>query len=159
MFWQYKFHWDAELTHHNLDNDMARYVTALLYLTDVEAGGETLLPLADEGMEGLGCAGCEQRPDLRASSRSQGCFECIAPRQDALLENCAEPGHGGLSVAPKAGRLVLWYNYDADGEWQPAALHAGCSVRAGEKLVANFWLDRRGGELMVSEVRRGAGQR
>ena len=72
MFWQYKFHWDAELTHHNLDNDMARYVTALLYLTDVEAGGETLLPLADEGMEGLGCAGCEERPDLRASSRSQG---------------------------------------------------------------------------------------
>ena len=89
MFWQYKFHWDAELTHHNLDNDMARYVTALLYLTAVEAGGETLLPLADEGMAGLGCAGCEKRPDLRASSRSQGCFECIAPRQDALLARCA----------------------------------------------------------------------
>ena len=42
MFWQYKFHWDAELTHHNLDNDMARYVTALLYLTDVEAGGASV---------------------------------------------------------------------------------------------------------------------
>ena len=130
---QYKLHWDAELTPFNLVTEIVRYVTGLLYLAEPDVGGETLLPLADGGMAKHGCEGCERKAGL-ASERTQACYKCIDPQQDAMLQvsghdiagiwvaffkecqqyrcgqDCADPAHG-VSVAPKAGRLALWYNY------------------------------------------------
>ena len=143
---QYKLHWDAELTPFNLVTEIVRYVTGLLYLAEPDVGGETLLPLADGGMAKHGCEGCERKAGL-ASERTQACYKCIDPQQDTMLQDCADPAHG-VSVAPKAGRLALWYNYRADGSWEPGALHAGCPVLVGTKLAANIWLDRRDGVPM-----------
>ncbi|MCF7220766.1 2OG-Fe(II) oxygenase [Marilutibacter chinensis] len=48
-----------------------------------------------------------------------------------------------LKVAPQPGRAVVFDNLDGDGQPQPASLHAGCPVRAGEKWLATLWIRQR----------------
>jgi prolyl 4-hydroxylase len=55
-------------------------------------------------------------------------------------------------VAPRVGRLLLWYNYLPDGTFDPASMHAGCPVLAGEKWATNIWLDRKAGVPLFSDA-------
>lgn len=66
--------------------------TICVYLNQVEAGGETVFPVA------------------------------------------------GLSVAPVAGRAVVFDNLHADGSPDVDSLHAGQPVQRGEKWLATLWL-------------------
>ena len=36
---------------------------------------------------------------------------------------------------------MLFYNFDAEGEVDPAAVHAACEVEAGVKWAANHWFN------------------
>jgi hypothetical protein len=57
---QYKLHYDAGLDPHlEIPNDIVRYATLLLYLSDVDVGGETVMPFADGGLESAGCNDCD----------------------------------------------------------------------------------------------------
>jgi hypothetical protein len=52
----------------------------------------------------------------------------------------------GLRVAPRTGRAVLFYSHrpgagGAVGELDRYSFHAGCDVLAGEKWIANHWLE------------------
>ena len=89
-----------------------RFTTTLFYLDDVEAGGETGFPIADEH-------------DATWSGN--------------YFENC----ESGLTVKPKKGAAVLFYNLKAEGlmlgEGDERALHAGCDVVRGTKKAANLW--------------------
>ena len=142
---QYKLHYDATMSTDHITNGMARYVTALLYLSDVEEGGETLLPLADDGLKEHGCVDCDRRPGSSVDWREDACTGCVKPRMDEMLKSCGSATNSGVVAAPQVGRLVVWYNYLPDGRWDPRALHAGCKVRKGEKWAANIWLDRLSG--------------
>ncbi len=133
----YKFHYDATLSTDHITTGMARYVTMLLYLTDVDAGGETLLPLAADGLKSHGCVGCERKPGASIDWREDACIGCMKPHADRLLEKCAHKSNSGVVSVPRGGRLLLFYNYDSDGRFDPASIHAGCSVRAGEKLAVS----------------------
>eukprot|EP01046_Picozoa_sp_COSAG06_P040872 COSAG06_NODE_4994_length_3802_cov_5.156360_2_plen_162_part_00 len=90
---------------------MARYVTMLLYLSDVDAGGETLLPLADEGLRHHGCEGCDKKAGASIDWREDACLGCIKPQAERLLSNCASPTNSGVTSLPQRGRLLLFYNY------------------------------------------------
>jgi len=45
-----------------------------------------------------------------------------------------------VSVIPKKGMALLFYNCQPSGEVDPLTLHGGASVRAGEKWIATKWL-------------------
>lgn len=45
----------------------------------------------------------------------------------------------GLSVKPLRGALLAWNNMDREGRPNPATLHAGMPVVAGEKYIVTQW--------------------
>lgn len=69
--------------------------TLIMYLNDVEAGGDTTFPVI------------------------------------------------GLSVSPRRGQALYFEYTNAAGQCDPASLHAGEAVRAGEKWIATKWLRSR----------------
>ena len=118
---KYRHHFDWLEGHHP-----ARLATVLIFLNDGEATGAA----ADEfgKLEGGGGTNfalrhSESYPEMRHA----GC-------------------EAGLTVAPKAGTAVFFYNMhphasatsDYSIDW--TAWHSGCSVTAGVKWVANVWI-------------------
>ncbi|KAL8571786.1 hypothetical protein ACOMHN_058150 [Nucella lapillus] len=94
-------HYDAHMDPFNnapsgdalLSRSGARIATFLMYLTDVEKGGNTAF--------------------LRA----------------------------GISVAPRKGMALFWYNFPPDMENADTLTeHAGCPVLVGQKWIANKWI-------------------
>ena len=98
--------------HHDSSKFLPRYLTAFYYLNEPEGGGETAFPAADGAM---------------------------TPAEAMALKDPAASG-GGLIVKPIKGAALLWYNHGEDGAIEPAAVHAGCRVSAGEKWGANHWV-------------------
>ena len=81
-----------------------RDLTLLIYLNDVEAGGQTVFPEASEA------------------------------------------GAGGLSVSPRKGTAVLFYNLlEGTTSPDPLAVHQALPVATGEKYACNFWVGRPNG--------------
>lgn len=98
--------------HHDSSVFQPRYLTAFYYLNEVEEGGETVFPAADGA---------------------------LTPEEAyALAEPCG--GGPGLAVRPSMGTALLFYNYDANGDIDAAAVHAGARVLSGEKWGANHWV-------------------
>lgn len=105
---------------------LCRYVTILFYLNDVQEGGETAFPMADNvtlSMEYL----TSSRGDLDYFNLSHNC-------------------HQGLAISPRKGTAIMWYNHLRDDEsgWMGArddfSLHGGCGIKRGEKWIANLWI-------------------
>lgn len=100
---EYKFHYDAydrtdkEKYKHFCSERGNRIKTALIYLNEVEEGGETA-------------------------------FNKILPFGEHL------------TVAPKAGRAVVFHNVNYDGSLNKYSSHAGLHVIKGEKWAFNLWL-------------------
>ena len=47
-----------------------------------------------------------------------------------------------LKIAPKKGRAILWFNFDADGELEPNSMHGSCPngrLRDGANAGAGNW--------------------
>ncbi|KAF8101105.1 hypothetical protein N665_0210s0040 [Sinapis alba] len=72
---------------------MGRLATFLMYMSDVEEGGETVFPMSS----------------------------------------------GGLSVSPKKGDAVLFWNKRTDGSQDPSSLHCGRPVIKGNKWASTKW--------------------
>ena len=87
-----------------------RIASFLLYLTDVEEGGETHFPL--EGPGGL----------------------------HRLIGIDYKSCDGGLHVQPRAGDALLFWNVHPNATFDKYALHGGCPVKLGEKWVATKWI-------------------
>ena len=49
------------------------------------------------------------------------------------------PAQRGLTIAPKKGAAILFFNHRPDGSVDHLAVHAGLPVLNGEKWAANFW--------------------
>ncbi|XP_016950811.1 prolyl 4-hydroxylase subunit alpha-1 [Drosophila biarmipes] len=52
-----------------------------------------------------------------------------------------------ITVFPKFGAALFWYNLDTKGNQQLRAMHTGCPVIVGSKWVMSKWIDDQGQEF------------
>ncbi|KAJ6828596.1 putative prolyl 4-hydroxylase 3 [Iris pallida] len=108
---KYEPHYDYFLDEFNTKNGGQRIATVLMYLSDVEEGGETVFPAAS----------------INSSSLSWY----------NELSECAKKG---LSVKPKMGDALLFWSTRPDATLDPSSLHGGCPVIKGNKWSSTKWL-------------------
>ncbi|KAG6704735.1 hypothetical protein I3842_07G147600 [Carya illinoinensis] len=108
---KYEPHFDYFLDEFNTKNGGQRIATVLMYLSDVEEGGETLFPAATKNFSSV-------------------------PWWNELSE-CAKEG---LSVKPKMGDALLFWSMRPDATLDPLSLHGSCPVIRGNKWSATKWM-------------------
>lgn len=108
---KYEPHFDYFLDEFNTKNGGQRMATVLMYLSDVEEGGETVFPAAKGNISSV-------------------------PWWNEL----SDCGKKGLSVKPKIGDALLFWSMKPDATLDPSSLHGGCAVIKGNKWSATKWI-------------------
>ncbi|KAL4440709.1 hypothetical protein ABPG77_000418 [Micractinium sp. CCAP 211/92] len=104
---KYGAHYDS------LDNDSPRVATVLLYLSDVEEGGETAFP---------------------------GPSQWIHPSVQKRFEPFSSCAQGHVATKPKKGDAMVFFSLKPDSTMDDASLHTGCPVIKGVKWTATKWI-------------------
>ncbi|XP_031556323.1 transmembrane prolyl 4-hydroxylase-like [Actinia tenebrosa] len=105
---------------------LCRYITVLYFLNDVEEGGETAFPVANN------------------DTFSLEAWAAITKYRCDLSKHCHK---ANLYVKPKKRTAIMWYNHHRDdttgwiGRIDPTTYHGGCDVTRGRKWIANNWIN------------------
>ncbi|XP_059623411.1 probable prolyl 4-hydroxylase 10 [Cornus florida] len=108
---KYEPHYDYFSDEVNTKRGGQRIATVLMYLSDVEEGGETVFPAA------------------------KGNYSSV-PWWNEL----SECGKKGLSIKPKMGDALLFWSMNPDASLDPSSLHGGCPVIKGNKWSSTKWM-------------------
>ncbi|XP_020091732.1 probable prolyl 4-hydroxylase 7 [Ananas comosus] len=122
---KYEPHFDYFYDQINQVRGGHRAATVLMYLSDVEKGGETVFPNAE---------GWESQP------------------KDDSWSDCAR---GGYAVKPTKGDAVLFFSLNIDSTTDPHSLHGSCPVIEGEKWSAPKWIHVRSYDKLEMNINSG----
>ncbi|XP_020875296.1 probable prolyl 4-hydroxylase 8 isoform X1 [Arabidopsis lyrata subsp. lyrata] len=107
---KYEPHHDYFFDEFNVRKGGQRIATVLMYLSDVDEGGETVFPAAKGNISDV-------------------------PWWDEL----SQCGKEGLSVLPKKRDALLFWSMKPDASLDPSSLHGGCPVIKGNKWSSTKW--------------------
>ncbi|KAM0967594.1 hypothetical protein FF1_016108 [Malus domestica] len=108
---KYDAHFDYFADEFNTKNGGQRVATLLMYLSDVEEGGETVFPTAKGSISSV-------------------------PWWNEL----SECGKQGLALKPKMGDALLFWSMRPDATLDPSSLHGACPVIRGNKWSCTKWM-------------------
>ncbi|PIA40252.1 hypothetical protein AQUCO_02500151v1 [Aquilegia coerulea] len=98
-----------------------RYATVLMYLSNVEKGGETVFPYSEAKLD---------QP------------------KDETWSDCAKTGY---AVKPKKGDALLFFSLHINTTTDPVSTHGSCPVIEGEKWSATRWIHVRSFDMHTEE--------
>ena len=98
-----------------------RAITVLMYLSDVEEGGQTEFP------KGI--------PAFSLDSEEA--------RMLNVTKKCGEQQSMGFTLQPRKGSALVFHSTNVDGKYDDKSIHAGCTVLRGEKWSATKWIRQR----------------
>lgn len=141
----------------SLIDDSARLATVLIYLNDVEEGGETSFANGSKWIdpslaESLGpFSSCK---DLLSSSRQSS----PSPSPQASGSSESPKSLPPVSFKPQKGSALLFFSTNVDGTHDPLSSHSGCPVIKGAKWTATIWIHSRPFRPKTFEVPEGKGE-
>ena len=118
-----------------------RSMTFLMYLTNVSDGGETIFPFVEK-QNNRKLAGSVQ---YKAGSLDKTtCKDEITCTKEVFYKYYQEFPHcccsEALKIYPQAGRAILFFPRNEDGETDKRTWHGGCPVVNGSKFTAQQWV-------------------
>ncbi|XXG48451.1 hypothetical protein AAC387_Pa02g2898 [Persea americana] len=123
---KYEPHFDYFHDKANQERGGHRIATVLMYLSNVEMGGETIFPHSE---------GKDPQP------------------KDDTWSDCAKRGY---AVKPRKGDALLFFSLHPDASTDTNSLHGSCPVIEGEKWSATKWIHVRSFDRPVKRSASGA---
>ncbi|RLN17174.1 putative prolyl 4-hydroxylase 7 [Panicum miliaceum] len=130
---KYEPHYDYFHDKNNQALGGHRIATVLMYLSNVEKGGETIFPNAES-------VSCDN------SGIQQG--KLLQPKDDTWSE-CARNGY---AVKPVKGDALLFFSLHPNATTDSDSLHGSCPVIEGQKWSATKWIHVRSFDLPVKQA-------